>query len=159
MLHKQNSCHHIGSSCLQIFLVIFLVYLTRGSSNRAPAIALFQSCGQAAGNIGASFSGNGLEGGVIHFSAERTGIGNDLLLLLLGTNELVAAGYPADLGMAGIDSLCRSKSPAHHLLIRRKRGHIKSRHLTNGSAPEMQIKIVLDGIPADDQITNVQLGT
>ena len=32
MLHKQNSCHHIGSSCLQIFLVIFLVYLTRGGS-------------------------------------------------------------------------------------------------------------------------------
>ena len=36
MLHKQNSCHHIGSSCLQIFLVIFLVYLTRGSSKSKP---------------------------------------------------------------------------------------------------------------------------
>ena len=31
MLLKQNSCHLDGSSCL-LFLVIFLVYLTRGGS-------------------------------------------------------------------------------------------------------------------------------
>ena len=37
MLLKQNSCHLDGSSCL-LFLVIFLVYLTRGGSNGEDAL-------------------------------------------------------------------------------------------------------------------------
>ena len=97
------------------------------------------------------------DGSTLHLRTDRAGIGNDLFFLLLAADKLVTAGYTAHSGMACIDAFRCGKSMAHQLLIRRERGHIKARYLPDGTAPEPQVKIVVDGILADDQIANVQL--
>ena len=69
MRPKQNSCHRNGSSCLYIFFVIFLVYLTRGGSDPVGGL-LFSVApiGIMLKNLGLSLVGEGNAAGVEHRS-------------------------------------------------------------------------------------------
>ena len=97
------------------------------------------------------------DGCTLHLCANRTGIGDNGVLLFLRADELIAAGHPAQLGVTGIFCFGSGKSRIHQRLICREGDHIHAGHLADGTTPEPQVEIVVDGIPADHQIANVQL--
>ena len=96
-------------------------------------------------------------GGALHLGADGAGNGDDVLLLLLAADELVAAGNAAGAGMAGVDGLGGGKSiAAQSLVCCIGQGHAGD--LACGIAEDGDVHIVVHSVGGNHHVGDIQFG-
>ena len=97
------------------------------------------------------------DGRALHLGTHGPGLFNDKGLLFPVSDELVAAGHPAQLGVARVDGFRRPEGVGHQTLVRGENKGIEPRNLPVGVAEGDAVKIVIHGILTHKQIPNVQV--